>query len=344
MTTFILISTTILALIGSLLVIPQVIKLVNKKGLLAQPNHRTSHITPTPSLGGIGIFFGLIAVLPFLDFSLEIIALLIGSTALFIAGLWDDVYDMKSKTKFLIQIACAVGLYFSGFAIDNLYGFLGINEISGVFSFTLTLVFIVGVTNAFNLIDGINGLAGSITLINSLIFGIIFLINNQISFALIAFALCGSILGFLKFNFNPAKIFMGDTGSLFLGLIMSAFTIKVLQADVNMGTNIPLVAALIFLPVFDTLRVFSQRIMNGKSPFEADKNHLHHLVLNVSPLHHKATTILGVLHLSILGIAIATSAFHILSTILLMISAVITFFIALKLLQAKVPLINKAKA
>jgi len=128
------------------------------------------------------------------------------------------------------------------------------------------------------------------------IFGVIFLVNNQFTFALIAFALSGAIVGFLKYNFFPAKIFMGDTGSLFLGLLMSVFVIKTFQTNTSAELSISLSVVLIFLPVFDTLRLFAKRILKNKSPFLADKNHLHHLVLKIVPNHAYATGIICFLH------------------------------------------------
>ena len=285
-----------LALVTSIVMIPVVIKWVNKKGFLALPNHRTSHIVPTPSMGGIGIYLGLFAVLPFLVFNIEIVALLACVTILFLAGYWDDIYDMKSLVKISIQLGCAILLYLSGFIIDNLHGIMGINELPELVGFIITILLITGVTNAFNLIDGIDGLAGGISIINSFFFGLIFLMNNQLNFAIIAFSLCGSILGFLKYNFSPAKIFMGDTGSLFLGLLMSVFMIKTFQTNSSAEHSVAGSVVLIFLPVFDTIRLFGHRIIKRKSPFLADKNHLHHLVLRIIPEHRYATLIILVLH------------------------------------------------
>jgi UDP-GlcNAc:undecaprenyl-phosphate GlcNAc-1-phosphate transferase len=302
-TYFLILVPTVLALIISLLVIPQVIKWVNKKGLLVQPNHRTSHIIPTPSMGGIGIFLGLLIVLPFLNFTTEIIVVLVSVAVLFVSGFWDDCYEMKSLIKLFIQVGCASALYLAGFKIDNLHGILEFNELPEFISCLLTIVLITGVTNAFNLIDGIDGLAGGISLINSFFFGLIFLMNNQFNYAVIAFVLCGSLLGFLKYNFSPAKIFMGDTGSLFLGLLMSVFMIKTFQTNVSTELSVSTSIVLIFLPAFDTLRLFGQRILKKKSPFLADKNHLHHLLLRLMPNHMYATLSILFLHGGLLALS-----------------------------------------
>jgi UDP-N-acetylmuramyl pentapeptide phosphotransferase/UDP-N-acetylglucosamine-1-phosphate transferase len=329
----------ILALSASITIIPLVIKWVNKKGLLAQPNHRSSHIIPTPSLGGIGIFLGLLTVIPFLSFNSEVIVLLISVVVLFAAGWYDDINEMKSLVKLFIQLVCAVGLYFAGFKIDNLHGIFGITEIHESLSFIITVLFIAGVTNAFNLIDGINGLAGGITLINSIFFGFIFLSNHQYSYALIAFSVSGAIVGFLKYNYHPAKIFMGDTGSLFLGLLMSIFTIKTLQTNTNAELSISVSIVLIFLPIFDTLRLFAQRILKKKSPFSADKNHLHHLVLKIVPNHAYATNIICAFQsLLLIGIVVQNyleGAFLLTVLLVVLTASISSFLIAIIFIQVK---------
>ncbi|MFT4661434.1 MAG: UDP-GlcNAc:undecaprenyl-phosphate GlcNAc-1-phosphate transferase [Glaciecola sp.] len=301
---------TVLAFLVSYFVIPQVIKWANRKGVLAQHNHRASHVIPTPSMGGVGIFLGLMTVLPFLEYNIELIMIFITVTVMFVMGFWDDLHNMKSMVKLGIQLGCAVLLYFSGFTIDNLHGIFGIYELSVIVSFLITVLFIAGVTNAFNLIDGIDGLAGGISIINFLFFGLIFLMNNQFTYAIISIALSGALLGFLKYNFSPAKIFMGDAGSLFLGLLMSVFVIKTFQTNTSTELSVSLSIVLIFLPVFDTIRLFVQRILKKKSPFSADKNHLHHLVLKIVPNHTYATVIICLLHSGLLSVIFFENYFN----------------------------------
>jgi UDP-N-acetylmuramyl pentapeptide phosphotransferase/UDP-N-acetylglucosamine-1-phosphate transferase len=149
--------------------------------------------------------------------------------------------------------------------------------------------------------DGINGLAGSLTVVNSAVFALIFYFNGQFNFALIAFAMLGSVLGFLRYNMRNAKIFMGDTGSLFLGLLMSVFVIKAFQSPINTELSISLALVPMFIPIFDTLRLITTRIMEGKSPLKADKNHLHHLVVNATRSHSQATFVIIVFHITLLG-------------------------------------------
>ncbi len=336
----------LLALIIALIIIPVVIKWVNKRGFLAVPNHRTSHTIPTPSMGGIGVYIGLLAILPFLIFNFEIATLLICVTILFFAGFWDDRFDMKSLVKLAVQLICAIALYAVGFRIDNLHGIMGIHEIPAIWSSMITIVFIVGVTNAFNLIDGIDGLAGGVSLINSFFFGLIFLMNNQINYAVIAFALCGALLGFLKYNFSPAKIFMGDTGSLFLGLLMSVFIIKTLQTNINTELSISVSLILVFLPVFDTLRIFMFRILKKKSPFSADKNHLHHLVLKITPNHKHATLLICLFHCSLLSLVFLRTYLDssvLLTSLIGLLLVLSTFFMLVILIIEIVQKIQKMK-
>ena len=288
----------------ALITIPFVIKWAHKSGKLAQINHRTSHDQPTPAMGGIGIFLGVIVVALFLELNTEILAVLGVVSILFITGLKDDLGEMKPLPKLLVQIACASIIMYFGLRIENLHGILGIYEIPFVLSLLVTLFFIVGVTNAFNLIDGINGLAGSIGVINATLFGLIFYFNNQETYALLAFAIVGSLLGFLRYNFGKAKIFMGDTGSLFLGLLMSVFVIKTFQSNTSSELSVPMALGLIFIPVFDTIRLFGKRILEKKSPLKADKNHLHHVVLKVMNSHLWATLAIAFIHMLLLVLVI----------------------------------------
>jgi UDP-GlcNAc:undecaprenyl-phosphate GlcNAc-1-phosphate transferase len=334
-------TSVILALLIALITIPVVIKWVKKRGFLALPNHRTSHVVPTPSMGGIGIYLGLLAVLPFVVFNMEIVALLGCVTILFIAGFWDDRYDMKSLVKLTVQLGCAIILYLSGFKIDNLHGIMGFDEIPVLWSSLITIIFIVGVTNAFNLIDGIDGLAGGISLINSFFFGFIFLMNNQLNYAIIAFALCGALLGFLRYNFSPAKIFMGDTGSLFLGLLMGVFIIKTFQTNVNTELSMSVSLILIFLPTFDTLRLFMLRILNKRNPFSADKNHIHHVVLRMVQNHTRATLLIGLFHCSLLSLAFLRTYLN--SSVLLtsLIGFLLVFSIVFMLVTLSITILQK---
>jgi UDP-N-acetylmuramyl pentapeptide phosphotransferase/UDP-N-acetylglucosamine-1-phosphate transferase len=273
------------------------------------------HKAVIPTLGGLGIFGGfilatLMGVPPALSHQLQyfIASLMV----IFFLGIKDDILVISATKKFIGQLlAAGIIIKFGGIQINNMHGFLGINEIPHTASILLTLFTIIVITNSFNLIDGVDGLAGSLGLLTSLVFGIYFLVVDQLMFATMAFALSGSLIGFLIYNFSPAKIFMGDTGSLLIGLLNSIFVIKFISiaSDPVLNTPFPLQSApaigfaVLIVPLFDTLRVFSLRILSRRSPFSPDRNHVHHFLLDLGLDHKKITFVcVGV---NILFIALA---------------------------------------
>ncbi|MBK5271089.1 MAG: undecaprenyl/decaprenyl-phosphate alpha-N-acetylglucosaminyl 1-phosphate transferase, partial [Bacteroidia bacterium] len=189
----------------------------------------------------------------------------------------------------------------SDIRIISFDGLFGIKELSVAAQYTITVVAIVGITNAFNLIDGIDGLAGGLGFMSLVILGIFLTMSGDVNTALIAFALAGGILAFLYFNFNPAKIFMGDTGSLVLGFVIAVLSIRLIQVN-GMAVRPVLphgpvfVLGIVLIPVFDTLRVFAQRIWRGRSPFEADKTHIHHLLTNTGFSHNFTSRLICIIH------------------------------------------------
>jgi len=193
----------------------------------------------------------------------------------------------------------------SGIRITSFDGLFGINELSLSAQYSLTILAIVGITNAFNLIDGIDGLAGGLSFMSLVTLGLFLTISGDANTALVAFALAGAVFAFLYFNFNPAKIFMGDTGSLILGFIIAVLCIRLMQVNVfapnAILTNAPVfVLGIVLIPVFDTLRVFAMRTWSGRSPFEADKKHIHHLLTNAGFSHVIATRVICFVHAFIL--------------------------------------------
>jgi UDP-N-acetylmuramyl pentapeptide phosphotransferase/UDP-N-acetylglucosamine-1-phosphate transferase len=213
---------------------------------------------------------------------------------LFFSGLKDDIVVMSPINKLLIQLfAASLITIGQGITIDHFHGILGINEITYPVSIALSIFTIIVITNSINLIDGVDGLAGGIGFIIALAFAIWFNHIGQSGFALMAFALSGALLGFLLFNFNPAKIFMGDAGSLTVGFLLSVFAIKFISINSpisnfeNKILSAPAIAiSILIVPLYDTLRVFIIRTIKRKSPFEADRNHVHHVLLKIG-LNHK---------------------------------------------------------
>ena len=220
---------------------------------------------------------------------------------LFGVGMMDDLKDLAARYKLIIEAGLASLLAVAGIRITSFGGLFGINELHIMAQYVITVVTIVGITNAFNLIDGIDGLAGGLGFMSLVTLGMFLTISKDLNNAMIAFALAGALLGFLYFNFNPARIFMGDTGSLVLGFIIAVLCVQLMK--VNALLAVPVVPniyvftlGIVMIPVFDTLRVFGIRIWKGRSPFSADKTHIHHLVTNKGFTHGFAARLICVFH------------------------------------------------
>jgi len=292
------------AFVIAMLLVPLLIKLVNHLKLFDQPDLRKNHDTPIPTMGGIAVCIGMaVACLLWFQFSKNFftISFFFSIIVLLIVGIMDDLNDLRARNKLVIQLALASLIAFSGVRITNLNGILGVYELPVSAQYTLTIVAITGITNSFNLIDGIDGLAGGLGFMSLVILGLFLTLGGEINIALVAFALAGGLLGFLYYNFNPARIFMGDTGSLVLGFVTAVLTIHLIQlntdGNLNLITHVPVFGlSLVLIPVFDTLRVFCLRIWRGKSPFDPDKTHIHHLLTNNGWSHNFAAKLICVAH------------------------------------------------
>lgn len=296
--------------------IPVIINVSNQKRLFDLPDERKIHRNPIPSIGGLGIFAGFItALLLTVTFRSEVHHfqyLVAALMVIFFVGIKDDLINLSPLKKFLGQILAATILVFKGgFVIQNMDGILGIHELPLVASYSLSMITIVVIINAYNLIDGVDGLAASLSLMSSIMFAVFFAINDQLAYACIATSLAGALAAFLIFNFNPAKIFMGDTGSLVLGLINAVLVIQFINSNavVDNGAALQVKAgpaigfAILFVPLFDTLRVFSLRILHGESPFTPDRNHIHHILLRLGLGHKQVTCFLLIANLIIASFA-----------------------------------------
>ena len=278
---------SVVALLFSLLLIPGIIALSHKLNLVDIPNARKVHKNPISRLGGIAIFFSALAGIVISREGMEAFRMwpvLFSSVGLlFLVGVRDDLKEISAKLRFAIQICLAVSLASAGIRLTSLYGMIGIHELGIFWQYAITVLIIVGATNAFNLIDGVDGLAGGLALIGLLVLaGLSFQLRlYPLVILLVAFA--GALVGFLKNNISPAKIFMGDGGSLVLGFLMSSVGILPSKAAI-------LVTAILVIPVFDTWRVFASRTRKGISPFKADKTHIHHLFL-IAGLNHRKTSL-----------------------------------------------------
>ncbi|MEO6455992.1 MAG: MraY family glycosyltransferase [Ginsengibacter sp.] len=310
-----IILSSALAFLVTFFAIPVIIKVAKEKKFFDEPDERKVHKSVIPTLGGLGIFGGFIlATLMGVPVALsnQLQYFIASLMVIFFLGIKDDILIISASKKFIGQLLSAgIIIKFGGIQINSMHGFLGIDEIPRIASIILTLFTIIVITNSFNLIDGVDGLAGSLGLLTSLVFGLYFYMVGQLMFAVMAFALCGSLIGFLIYNFSPAKIFMGDTGSLLIGLLNSIFVIKFISVASDPGTRFdfamqsaPAIGfAVLIVPLFDTLRVFSLRIINRRSPFIPDRNHIHHFLLDLG-LNHKMVTLVLV-SANILFIALA---------------------------------------
>jgi len=296
--------TYVMAFVLTLIFIPPVIFMVKRFKLFDRPNARKEHSVPTPTFGGISIFTGMMVSLLFW-FKFynhpSIITFFLSMILLFGVGIMDDLKDLAARYKLVIEAGVASLLAVSGIRITSFGGLFGINELHIMAQYIITVVAIVGITNAFNLIDGIDGLAGGLGFMSLVTLGIFLTISKDLNYAMIAFALAGALLGFLYFNFNPARIFMGDTGSLMLGFVIAVLCVQLMKVNAIHPTPVVpniyvFTLGIVMIPVFDTLRVFGTRIWKGRSPFSADKTHIHHLITNKGFTHAFAARIICVFH------------------------------------------------
>jgi UDP-GlcNAc:undecaprenyl-phosphate GlcNAc-1-phosphate transferase len=294
-----LILTASVAFIICFLAIPVVIQIAEQKKLFDVPDERKVHARPVPSLGGVGIFAGflmasLLSIQGYInpEFQYFFAAALV----IFFLGLKDDLLVLSATKKFIGQvIAASILIHLGGIRIDSMHGLFGIYQVPEAFGLALSYLTIIVVINSFNLIDGVDGLAASLGVLTTIIFGSYFFAAGHQAYALLAFSMTGSLLAFLIFNHQPAKIFMGDSGSLMIGLVNAILVIKFITvADAPfvvfpIESAVAIGFAVLIVPLLDTLRVFSIRIFKGQSPFTPDKNHIHHLLLSHG-LSHRAVT------------------------------------------------------
>ncbi|WP_236974781.1 glycosyltransferase family 4 protein [Membranihabitans maritimus] len=293
----------ITALVVTFYAIPSIIKVAKIKQLVDMPGERRSHDEITPSLGGIAIFAGvLFSIVLWTPFNLfgDLQYILCAFTIIFLIGVKDDIVPISPKKKFAGEIFAAIILVTkSNIRLTSFHGLFGIYEIPFWFSFIVSMVTILLIINAFNLIDGINGLTGCITVLITSFMSAWFFLVDHLALSLIAFSTAGACIAFLYYNMTPAKIFMGDTGALFIGLICSILSIQFIEVNNVIDESrfaihsAPVVAiGILAIPVFDTLRVFSIRILKGRSPFTADRQHIHHMMVDAGFTHMVSSVIL----------------------------------------------------
>ena len=282
-----------LALIFSLLLVPQVAKLAVKIGAVDKPNARKVHTGVMPRMGGLAIYISFFAVL-FLSqgFTRQLIGLFLGGTVLVAVGIIDDKKDIPAKVKLCGQILAACIVVAFGVRVDFMTDifFGGMFQLS-IFSAPFTVLWIVAIINAVNLIDGLDGLAAGISTIAATTMAIVGYASGQYLMASMAMILIGATLGFLKYNFHPAKIFMGDTGSMFLGYNLAVFAVMGFAKSFTLLSLVPPLLVLA-IPILDTLFAIIRRKMNNKPIFKPDKNHLHHCLLNYGFSHRDTVLVI----------------------------------------------------
>jgi UDP-N-acetylmuramyl pentapeptide phosphotransferase/UDP-N-acetylglucosamine-1-phosphate transferase len=298
--------------------IPTIIRIAHIKKFIDKPDTRKAHTVDTPMLGGIAIFAGLlIAMLVFVNHNswnyLRFYAA--GLFILFFVGLKDDILLIEPLKKLGAQlIAVLLVCVPGGLSLSSLHGFMGIWTIPPIPGTLLTIFVMLVIINAFNLIDGIDGLASGIGIIASVTFGILFLFAGDMTYTILSFTLAGTLIAYFRFNISKGdnKIFMGDTGSLLIGLIMAILAVRFNEFHANLAWGERFVSApaisigILIVPLFDTLRIFAVRVLRGKSPFQADRNHVHHRMLMLGLSHLQSTGI-------ILGINLLFIAFVLLA-------------------------------
>jgi UDP-N-acetylmuramyl pentapeptide phosphotransferase/UDP-N-acetylglucosamine-1-phosphate transferase len=277
------------SLLVALFAVPSIVLVAQRKNLFDTPNARSVHTAPTPRLGGVAVLAGFLSALTiFAPLGQGVQYLVAGCVLLLFVGLKDDLVTISVAKKFAGQLlATGVVIIMADVRITSFQGILGLGTLPLGVSYGFTFLVIVGITNAINLIDGLDGLAGTLLVLISSSLGYYFYQYGGSAFgsyAFVAACLLGGVMGFLRFNFHKASIFMGDTGSLVCGFIVSVLTIKFIELGNTPhapleGATSAVALGILFVPLFDTTRVFLARMLAGRSPFSSDKNHIHHRVL-----------------------------------------------------------------
>jgi UDP-N-acetylmuramyl pentapeptide phosphotransferase/UDP-N-acetylglucosamine-1-phosphate transferase len=296
--------------------IPKVLWVCKEKNLMAKVVGRSAHSTETSSFGGVAFYITLILALALIQcLRLNYMSghLIASITLLFMVGVKDDLVISTARVKLFGQIIAAGFLVFSPeMQLNNLYGFWGIYEIPDILGFLLTGFLIIALINAYNLIDGIDGLAALIGIVICAAYATVFYVSENAYYVLISVSLGGVLCAFLRFNYSSGqqKIFMGDSGSLIVGLVLAFLTIKFLTMPPYLpkvlegyseSNRALFIACVLFIPVFDTLRVIVLRILKGDSPFSADRQHSHHILLDLGLSHKKAGIFLAFLNIFVIS-------------------------------------------
>lgn len=293
----ILFSSFLLSTIITILLMPIFINLACKVNLLDFPNDRKIHCDPIPKIGGFVLALGAFAaIVLWAPMSRFVISVLVGSGVLVFFGLIDDLKNIGFKAKFAVQIiAGLIVITYGGLKIQSLGGLIpGYYVFPDWVSIPMTMIAIVAVTNAINLSDGLDGLAGGITLLTFLFIGYLSFLLDLQAFEVISVAIVGAIFGLLRYNTHPATVFMGDAGSQLLGFFAVTLSLQLTRMTPKISPILPLF--IIGFPIIDTMSVIFHRILEGRSPFKADKNHLHHKIMKLGLYHSESVILIYMIH------------------------------------------------
>lgn len=288
----------------SLILVPPLIRLAFRFQFIDAPDARKVHVAPIPRIGGLAMVVGaVVPLLVWLSLDAQILSFLLGVAVIALFGAWDDRADLDYRIKFAGQFLAAAIPVFLGDVVIRVIPFGPEGGLPDVVAYPLTLLFVVGITNAVNLSDGLDGLAGGVALLSLIVIGLLASIGDAQQLLVMALAVCGAIFGFLRYNTHPASIFMGDTGSQFLGFSLGVLAIILVQSA-NTALSPVLLILILGLPILDTASVMYQRLREGRSPFSPDKNHLHHKLLSSGLHHYEAVTAIYLLQSLFMGAAL----------------------------------------
>lgn len=287
----------VIAFMLSLVIVPVVRRFCLRKGLVDIPNERKVHKDPIPRLGGVAIWLCTIftfVILVFINWDYPygngLSGILVGGSIMFLLGLVDDLYDLSPKFKLIVQVGAALIAFLLGVKIEVLYNPFGPAFSLGLLSLPITLIWLVGLSNAMNFIDGVDGLAGGVSTICAVTLCVVAIYTNQPISALVAAILAGSMMGFLVFNFHPARIFMGDSGALFAGFVLAGLSVTGVLKGLTATMLLPIL--ILVVPIIDMSYSVLRRLYKGTNLLKADADHIHHKLLKAGLSHNRTVAVL----------------------------------------------------
>lgn len=317
-------------------IIPSIVNISRAKKLCYSPNGRTSHYIETPTFGGIAVFLGFVLSMVLVSGNYSISEqryIFAGLVIVFFIGIKDDILVIDPMKKLAGQIiAVAILVLYADIRISNLYGLFHIGELPYIASLLVTVFVFIVIINGFNLIDGIDGLASGTGMLTTLVFALWFWKSDDIPYAIFCFSFIGSLAAFFVYNVfgKRNKIFLGDTGSMLVGFVLGILVCHFLQKEMTSPGQLRIPAApavvigILIIPLYDSLRVFILRVSDGRSPFKADKQHIHHRLLQLGFSHLRSTLILLSLNIFFIGFSFALSRLGIIKLTFLL-AAIATF-------------------